>query len=314
MQVPVYLITGFLESGKTTFIEQVILEGNFVEDEKTLLILTEEGEAEIEPQLLEQYNVDVVTVEDKEEFTLDFLKKCRREHRPQQVIIEYNGMWPVSEFIRMQLPYRWELFQVVTTVDASTFQLYMNNMRSLMADTLTCTQMAIFNRCNEETTDISYLIRNVKVLNSKAELIFEAENGDILDPGEDVLPYDVNQDVIEIDDDNYGIWYLDALDHGERYEGKDVILKGMVFRSKNFEDGYFVPGRMAMTCCADDITFLGFLCKSKFASRLKNKQWVRVTAEVRLEHRDEYHGIGPVLYAKRIEKAIKPEEDMVYFN
>lgn len=84
--------------------------------------------------------------------------------------------------------------------------------------------------------------------------------------------------------------------------------------SKNFEDGYFVPGRMAMTCCADDVTFLGFLCKSKFASRLKNKQWVRVTAEVHLEHRDEYHGIGPVLYARRIEKAIKPEEDMVYFN
>lgn len=304
MQVPVYLITGFLESGKTTFIEQVILEGNFVEDEKTLLILTEEGEAEIEPELLKQYNVDVVTVEDKEESPWISLKS-RREHRPQQVIIEYNGMWPVSEFIRMQLPYRWELFQVVTTVDASTFQLYMNNMRSLMADILTCTQMAIFNRCNEETTDISYLIRNVKVLNSKAELIFEAENGDILDPGEDILPYDVNQDVIEIDDDNYGIWYLDALDHGERYEGKDVIIKGMVFRSKNFEDGYFVPGRMAMTCCADDITFLGFLCKSKFASRLKNKQWVRVTAEVRLEHRDEYHGIGSGTLCKTYRKGNK---------
>ena len=158
MQVPVYLITGFLESGKTTFIEQVILEGNFVEDEKTLLILTEEGEVEIDPKLLEQYNVDVVTVDDKEDFTVDFLKKCRREHRPQQVIIEYNGMWSVSEFIRMQLPYRWELFQVVSTVDASTFQLYMNNMRSLMADILTCTQMAIFNRCNEETTDISYCL------------------------------------------------------------------------------------------------------------------------------------------------------------
>ena len=312
MQVPVYLITGFLESGKTTFIEQVILEGNFVEDEKTLLILTEEGEAEIEPQLLEQYNVDVVTVEDKEEFTLDFLKKCRREHRPQQVIIEYNGMWPVSEFIRMQLPYRWELFQVVTTVDASTFQLYMNNMRSLMADILTCTQMAIFNRCNEETTDISYLIRNVKVLNSKAELIFEAENGDILDPGEDILPYDVNQDVIEIDDDNYGIWYLDALDHGERYEGKDVIIKGMVFRSKNFEDGYFVPGRMAMTCCEADMTFLGFMCKWEGAEEYKTKQWVKVRAKIGIEYQKDYHGEGPVLYAENVERA-KEIKDVVQF-
>lgn len=103
MEIPVYLITGFLESGKTSFIQQVILEGNFVEDEKTLLILTEEGEVEIEPELLEQYNVDVITVESKEEFTEDFLKKCRREHRPQQVIIEYNGMWPVSEFLSMRL-------------------------------------------------------------------------------------------------------------------------------------------------------------------------------------------------------------------
>jgi len=311
--IPVYLITGFLESGKTSFIEQVILEGNFVEDEKTLLILTEEGEVEIEEELLEQYNVDVIYIEDKSEFTEDFLKKCRREHRPEQVIIEYNGMWPVSEFLRMRLPYRWELFQIVSTVDASTFQLYMNNMRSLMSEFLSVTGMAIFNRCDEDT-DLSYLIRNVKVLNNKAELIFEDVNGDILDPGDSILPYDVNQPVIEISDDNYGIWYLDALDHGERYEGKDVVLKGMVFRSKNFEDDFFVPGRMAMTCCADDITFLGFLCKSNFASRLKNKQWVKVTAEVRLEYKEEYHGVGPVLYAKKIEKAVKPEEPMVYFN
>ena len=311
---PVYIINGFLESGKTEFITYTLDQPYFQIKGKTLIILCEEGENEYDPALLKRSNACLELMEQEEDFTPEKLLELEKKVKPERIIIEYNGMWPVSEFIRMQLPYRWELFQVVTTVDASTFQLYMNNMRSLMADILTCTQMAIFNRCNEETTDISYLIRNVKVLNSKAELIFEAENGDILDPGEDILPYDVNQDVIEIDDDNYGIWYLDALDHGERYEGKDVIIKGMVFRSKNFEDGYFVPGRMAMTCCADDITFLGFLCKSKFASRLKNKQWVRVTAEVRLEHRDEYHGIGPVLYAKRIEKAIKPEEDMVYFN
>ena len=251
--IPVYLITGFLESGKTSFIEQVILEGNFVEDEKTLLILTEEGEVEIEDDLLEQYNVDVIYIEDKSEFTEEFLKKCRREHRPEQVIIEYNGMWPVSEFLKMRLPYRWELFQIVSTVDASTFQLYMNNMRSLMSEFLSVTGMAIFNRCNEDT-DIAYLVRNVKVLNNKAELIFEDVDGEILDPGDSILPYDINQSVIEITDDNYGIWYLDALDHGERYEGKDVVIKGMVFRSENFEDDFFVPGRMAMTCCADDIT------------------------------------------------------------
>ena len=313
MQVPVYLITGFLESGKTSFIQQVILEGNFVEDEKTLLIVTEEGVEEYDTEALERFNVAMVTVEDKKDFTVDYLKKLRREYRPAQVIIEYNGMWPVNEFVRMQLPFGWELYQVVTTVDASTFQLYLNNMRSLIADMIVSTSMVIFNRCREDT-DLQLLLRNVRVLNSRTEMVFEAENGDILDPGDDILPFDLEQDPITIEDEDYGIWYLDALDHPEHYEGRQILIKGMVFRSKNFEPDVFVPGRMAMTCCAEDITFLGFMCKSRHAVRLKNKQWVRVTAEVRSEYKEEYHGIGPVLYAKKIEGAKKPEEELVYFN
>ncbi len=313
MQVPIYLITGFLESGKTSFIQQVIVEGNFVEDEKTLLIVTEEGVEEYDTDILKRFNVDLVTVEDKKDFTPDFLRKLRREYRPMQVIIEYNGMWPVSEFVRMQLPFGWELYQVVTTVDASTFQLYLNNMRSLIADMIVSTSMVIFNRCKEDT-DLQLLLRNVRVLNSRTEMVFEAENGDILDPGDDILPFDIQQDPVTIEDEDYGIWYLDALDHPEHYEGKQVQIKGMVFKSKNFDRDYFVPGRMAMTCCADDITFLGFMCKSRHAVSLKNKQWVRVTAEVHSEYKEEYHGVGPVLYAKKIEGARKPEEEMVYFN
>ena len=314
MEIPVYLITGFLESGKTTFIKQVISEGNFVPEENTLLILTEEGEEEIESSLLKEFNIDVAVVEDRDDFTLEFLQECQKKYKPDNVIIEYNGMWMVSDFLNMYLPKEWQVFQIVSTVDASTFQIYLNNMRSLISDILANTGLAIFNRCDEEATDLSYLIRNVKVLNSSTEMIFEAKNGDILDPGDEILPYDMNQDIIEITDENYGIWYLDALDHSERYDGRKVMIKGMVFRSPDFEEGYFVPGRMAMTCCADDMTFLGFLCKSKFASKLKNKQWVTVTASIRVEPREEYGGIGPVLYAERIQSAKKPEEEVVYFN
>lgn len=312
--VPVFLITGFLDSGKTTFIKNIIASGFFdPEGGKTLLIQTEEGEEEVEDELLDMYNIDLVVFEDKSEFTYTKLKELRRKMRPKQVILEWNGMWPVSEIIQMDLPLHWEIFQVISTVDASNFQMYLNNMRSIFNDIFTYTEMAIFNRCNEDT-DMSFIIRNVKVVNNRAELNFEDEDGNPVDPGEEILPYDVNQPEILISNDDYGTWYLDALDHQERYDGKTVTITGMVFKSKNFTEEYFVPGRMAMTCCADDMTFIGFMCKSAFAKNLTNKQWVKVTAEMHYEEREEYHGIGPVLYAKNITKAEKPEEPMVSFN
>lgn len=44
MEIPVYLFTGFLDSGKTSFIQDTISDPDFLADEKTLLIACEEGE------------------------------------------------------------------------------------------------------------------------------------------------------------------------------------------------------------------------------------------------------------------------------
>ena len=88
-------------------------------------------------------------------------------------------------------------------------------------------------------------------------------------------------DVIEIDDADYGIWYVDMGDNPERYEGKTVHFRGMVLKSKDVGADFFVPGRMAMTCCADDTSFIGYVCKCASAKSLVMGSWVDVTATVK---------------------------------
>ena len=96
--VMVYLMTGFLDSGKTQFLNFTLSQDYFQIDGKTLLILCEEGEEEYDPRELLKYGVVIETVEDKEDLTEEWLEEMNKKHKPERVVIEYNGMWQVSEF------------------------------------------------------------------------------------------------------------------------------------------------------------------------------------------------------------------------
>ncbi|MDE6945235.1 MAG: GTPase, partial [Lachnospiraceae bacterium] len=161
--------------------------------------------------------------------------------------------------------------------------------------------------------DLSSYKRNVKAINPKAEIIFEDSNGEINEIMEDDLPYDLKSPVIKLNNEGYGIWYLDSLDHLERYEGKTIQFVAMVLKPKEFPKGYFVPGRMAMTCCAEDMAFLGFACEYDKADVLKERQWVKVTAEVAKEYFADYQGEGPVLHAVEVELTKAPKEEIISF-
>ncbi len=207
-------------------------------------------------------------------------------HQPDRVVIEYNGMWLVSRFYDMKLPFGWGVEQQITCVDGSTFQVYMANMKSIFMDMVKYTDMVVFNRCKREDPLANYR-RSIKVSNQSAEVIFEDEEGEIDDIFGDQMPFDVNAPVIEIPPEDYGIWFVDAMDHPDTYVGKTVRFKGRVMKPRGMGSKFFVPGRIAMTCCADDTTFLGFVCKSAFAPKLKEKEWVEVTAKVALK--DEWN-------------------------
>ena len=311
--VPIFLITGFLDSGKTTFLKDTLEESDFLEGEKTLLLLCEEGEEEYDMEKLASRNVTTVVVEEEEDLNPRFLMDLKKTHKPEKVVIEFNGTWSVSKFMENGFPNGWELAQMITTVDASTFEAYMSNMRQMMNEQIAFTELVIFNRCSSETKKNTFR-KSIKAFNRRAQIVFEAQDGE--DGIEDVidLPYDIEAPVIEIEDDDYGIFYLDALDDPKKYEGKTVKFTAMMYRGKELPKGTFVPGRFAMTCCVDDITFIGFLCKGEQANYFKMREWVKVTAQIKCEYYKEYEGEGPVLYLKDIQLTKKPEEHLIYMN
>ena len=312
IKVPIYLMTGFLESGKTSFLSFTIQQDYFHTDGKTLLILCEEGEEEYDPAILEANNTVVEVIENEEDFTTDRLVAMDILHQPERVIIEYNGMWLVSNFEKMQLPTGWGVEQQITCVDGSTFQMYMANMKSIFMDMIKNTDMVIFNRCKKEDPLPTYR-RGIKVANQRAEVIFEDENGEVDNIFEDEVPYDLKAPVIEIPREDYGIWYIDMQEHPERYKGKVVEFVAKVMKPKAFPSKVFYPGRMAMTCCADDTSFLGYVCRSAYAPKLNAGDWVKIRAKVRYANLSVYGGEGPVLEAENIESA-EPIEELVYFN
>ncbi len=312
IRVPIYLISGFLESGKTSFLNFTLQQDYFYIDGKTLLILCEEGEEEYDMEALKLSNTVVEIIEKEEDLTKERLTAMDIIHRPERVVMEYNGMWLVSKFEQMEKPEGWGIEQEITCVDASTFQVYMANMKSIFMDMVRNTDMVVFNRCKREDPLPTYR-RGIKVANQRAEVIFEDEEGE-MDVFQDEMPFDIDAPVIEILPEDYGIWFVDAMDNPDDYVDKTVRFKGRVVRPRGMSSRFFVPGRLAMTCCADDTTFLGYVCKSPEGVVLKPGQWVEVTARVAFEQRMEYQGEGIVLYADSAVPCEPLGDEMVYFN
>ena len=310
-QKPVYVINGFLDSGKTSFIAYTIGQPYFQIKGTTLLIICEEGESEYREGLLRETGTVLEKIGDLDEFTPSRMMELEKKYGPERILIEWNGMWDFREF---KIPRAWRLEQQITTIDASMFNMYFTNMRSLVAEQLRNSELIMFNRCDDvdEKLLVSFK-RNVKAINQKADLVFEDSQGEIDMTTEEDLPFDIHQDPIPLEGLDYGIWYIDAMEHPDRYVGKTVTYTGMVMRPKDFPAGYFVPGRMAMTCCANDMSFLGYACRSAEAEKLAERQWVRITAKIKKEEFAPYGGPGVILEASEIIPAPQPEEPVINF-
>lgn len=307
---PVYFINGFLESGKTEFIVFTLGQPYFQIKGKTLIILCEEGEAEYNEGLLKRCNALIEVIDEEKDFNPAHLTELEKKHKPDRIIIEYNGMWNCKN---VKLPWYWKIEQQITMIDGRTFPMYYTNMRSLLAEMIRKSEMIIFNRC-DGIEELNVYKRNIKAVNPSADVVFEGAGGEIDEIFEEDLPYDLNQDIIELNNMGYGIWYLDSMDHPERYKGRKIRFTAMVLKPEKIKKGYFVPGRMAMTCCADDMAFLGYACEYKGADALKQKEWVKVTASIAVEYWEDYQGEGIVLHAISVEKTKAPVDEIISFN
>lgn len=314
MDIPVYLVTGFLESGKTSFIKEMLNDEEFNDGSESNLIITcEEGEEEFSAEELSQMNAVVVNIEDKDSMTEDFFANLEDYYCPDRVFIEYNAVWTLEAMAQVKKPDNWILAQRICLVDASTFELYLNNMRNMMSDCISLADLVIFNRCTEETP-LSPYRRTVKAMNAPATILFEMEDGSLEDGVSDEdLPYDMKADIIRINDDQFGTWYMDALDHPDRYDGHTVRVKGQCFQMEGLPTNCFILGRHAMTCCADDISGVGFVCAFD-GEKPSEGVWLDFTVRCEkgfsLLHRRD----GMNLSLKKFKLASKPEEELVYFN
>ncbi len=310
-QIPVYMICGFLESGKTNFISPMLSGPDFTSDERTLLLVTEEGEDEYDEQALLHYDVRKADFEEKSDFTKEACLKLDNKYHPTQVVIEYNGMWDLPE-IQNVLPEHWTLYQIVTTVDATTFDTYSKNMSSLMMQHISNADMVVFNRC---TDDLAEMLRgrNLKMLNRRAEMYLEYNEDRMEEYDDGTPPFDLDKPVLELSDEDYGVWYVDVMDNPDRYQGKVVSFLGQVAQSDKFPRGACACGRFAMVCCAEDTSFLGILMKGPEVKGLKTRDWVKVTGRVQIENEKLYQGPGPVVHILEITPAQPPKDELVYF-
>ena len=307
--IPVYLVAGFLDAGKTNFING-ILEDGFARQDPTLLLCCEEGEEEYEKNALD--NVTVITIEDEEDLKCSYLKELEKEYHPKQVLIEYNGMWQMERLYREVLPANWVLYQIMTFVYAPTFEMYAKNMGQLMMEKITNADMLVFNRCTPELRD-ALRKRNLRMVNRRADIYLEMEDGTSEDyVTEDMAPFDLSGGHLDVPDNDYGIWYVDMMDNPQRYDGVTVRYKALMCHSKKFP-GIHCPGRFAMVCCNNDMQFLALVCKGEGLEKFKNRQWVEIQATVKKEKCQAYDGEGPVLYVTDVKPCQKPDPENVSF-
>lgn len=307
--IPVYLFTGFLESGKTKFIQETLEDERFNAGEKTLLLVCEEGEEEYDISAMPHQNVYIKTVEDKSELTqktiLDFLKQTGAE----RIIVEYNGMWLLEELFRA-LPRFCVISQELCFIDSNTAVNYNANMRQFMFDKLKTAEMVIFNRI-PLNADIMPFHKLVRGANRSSQIAYEYENGYVkYDDIEDPLPFDINAPVIEIKDIDYALWFQDMMTDMAKYEGKTLKFRGIVARDSKIPDNTFVVGRQVMTCCADDIQYCGMACDWSGAKALKTNDWVIVTAKLSVGNHKLYRSKGPYLTAVEVVFSSKPENEI----
>ncbi len=302
-QIPVYAFTGFLDSGKTKFIQETLEDPRFNAGERTLLLVFEEGEEEYDFSAYPYPNV-YMEVLDQQKVTTKELHALAKKYRAQRVVAELNGMQLVGD-IYSRFPEDWIVAQEVMFADATTFEAYNANMRNLVMDKLVGGQMVVFNRL-QPGEDTMALHKLVRAANRRMDILYDYLDGTTaLDEIEDPLPFDIEAPIIDVKDEDFALWYRDVTEEATKYDGKTVRFKGQVALLRRAKENMFAPGRFVMTCCEDDIQFCGIPCHYPEVSKLEPRSWVMVTAKISAEKHPLYKGeLGPVLTAISVQTGV----------
>ncbi len=311
--IPVYLFVGFLEGGKTKFIQETLEDKRFNNGEKTLLLLCEEGEEEYDSSRFASKNVFQHVIDEQEDFNEDNLRKILNNCGATRVVLEYNGMWTINDLFE-NLPVEWAVYQAMCFVDSNTFLNYNANMRSLVVDKLNVSELVVFNRFDQSKMNQLDFHQIVRGVSRRIQIAYESITGDVAyDDIQDPLPFDINADEIVINDEDFALFYRDIMEEPEKYDKKRITFRASAVRDKKFPHATFAAGRHIMTCCVEDIQFCWLVCEWEKASLFDTRQWIRLTAEISIQRHKLYKGKGPVLRIQSVVLTNAPEQEVATF-
>lgn len=311
-EVPVYIFTGFLESGKTLFMQDTLEDSRFNAGEKTLVLQCEEGVEEFDVSKFPSRNVVIKTLEDEEDLKEATLQKWAEETRCERVMVEYNGMWMIQNFYD-EMPEGWIPYQNMLFVDGRTFLNYNANMRSLVVDKLKDCDVCVFNRVPQDTDTMEFH-KIVRATSRRTDILYEYADGKVVpDEIEDPLPFDVDAPVIRIEDRDFALFYRDLTEDPKKYKDKTVEFKALAAIDNKFPDHTCALGRHIMTCCEADITYCALVSKLEPDMRVNNSGWYQIRAKIDIRFSRLYGKKGPIFVVEKIENAQPPEEQVATF-
>lgn len=310
--IPIYLFTGFIEAGKTQFIQGTLEDVRFNDGERTLVLLCEEGIEEFDFSKFSSENVFVETIENESVLTPQLITSLSKKHKAERIIIEYNGMWQIDDIFSI-IPRGFVIAQEMCFMDATTFLNYNDNMRSLVVDKFKSPEVVIFNRVTDKT-DKMLFHKIVRGVNRRVNIVFEYTDGHVeYDEIEDPLPYDLDADIVVIKDEDFAEFYRDLNENTENYDGKTVMFKGIAAKNETLPADLCLVGRHIMTCCEDDINYGGMLCVIPKNAMVNNRDWLMITGKIKYQHHKLYEGKGPVLYAEQLVHSPAPKQPLATF-
>ena len=312
-EIPVYLFCGFLEAGKTKYIQSILEDPRFNKGDGILVLQCEEGEEEYDHTAFASPLVTIETFESADSLTPERLEARRRRASASVVVVEYNGMWQIED-LYYALPENWMVYQQLTFIDAGTILSYNKNMRQLVFDKIKTSDGIVFNRVKPEE-DIMLYHKLVRDIDRNAQIIYEKADGSIeYDEIVDPLPFDIDAPVVEIADGDFAIWFRDISEEPEKYIGKTIRYKALIAKDAEMARDTFVAGRHIMTCCADDIAYNGLACvSSRLAGGVKSYDWRIVTGVIKMEKNSLYKRPGPVIHVESLEETDKPDPEVAMF-
>lgn len=303
-EVPLFLLNGFLESGKTSLIKEIVENNPDYQNNTTVIVACEQGEIEYDEDWQKKFGVHVEYIENQEDFTPDYMKALDKRYMADRYVIEYNSFF---DFENQDFPRYMVIYQQITLIDASKFTVMFNNMKKVFSSMLKYSSLVIFNRC-DGIKELAQFRRQVRGINQQAQIAFETANGQLTTMLDEDLPYDLSKDVIAFEDDVYPTWYTEVFDNYEKYYNKTFKFK--TFVRDILKDGTLVIGRNVMVCCAEDVQFLGYELKNDCNAKVKIGDCIYLECSVHHEFSKIANEEVVILHAKNI-TVLKPEEDKV---